>query len=97
MNLLSSTKQQENRRITSFFQLYSSFPARPLSATTTSFFATSDYAVVSQTIAPGYLGRIYYQGTYWFGCTTATVEISEGAKVEVLSRHGTTWLVRPIR
>ena len=68
----------------------------PLSVGSTMFSAQiGQRAIVSQTIEANHLGRIYYQNTYWFGCGLNDAYIPEGTVVEVLERHGTTWLVRP--
>lgn len=61
-----------------------------------SLFPMPNHAVVSVEISPDSLGRIYYQSTYWFGCSLNDVYIPEGAVVEVLKRRGNTWLVTPV-
>ncbi len=66
------------------------------SSVVTSIFSKRNCAVVSQPIYRGYLGRIYYEGTYWFGYTEEEIDIPEGTVVEVIKRQGTTWLVKPV-
>ena len=60
-----------------------------------SLFPMSDRATVSDEITSDHLGRIYYQSTYWFGCSANDIDIPEGTIVELLELRGNTWLVRP--
>jgi len=92
--LLSSSTATDNTNL--LRKKYRPTYLKTATSTEVSLLFREHYAVVDQSIFPGQLGRIYYQSTYWFGYATADMDIPAGSLVEVLSRQGTTWLVRPI-
>ncbi len=71
-------------------------PSHRSELSASSLFPKPNRAVVSAEINPDSLGRIYYQSTYWFGCSLNDTYIPEGTIVEVLERRGNTWLVTPV-
>ncbi|WP_421655657.1 NfeD family protein [Leptothermofonsia sp. ETS-13] len=53
-------------------------------------------ATVSETIRPNHLGRIKFQGTWWFARCEQNIVLPSGVSVYVIDRENLTLIVEPV-
>ncbi|MCL6433059.1 MAG: NfeD family protein [Leptolyngbyaceae cyanobacterium HOT.MB2.61] len=53
-------------------------------------------ATVSETIRPGHLGRVKFQGTWWFARCEQNIVLPVGTNVYLIDRENLTLIVEPV-
>jgi membrane protein implicated in regulation of membrane protease activity len=52
-------------------------------------------AIVDEAIQPGRLGRVHFQGSWWYARCSQNIVLAQGVAVRVIGIHNITLLVEP--